>query len=154
MKVLAKIGFSQSYSYFTWRTHKAEFQEYLSEITRYPDAVRSAVFTSGPYYGPRTGLICVENTHNAGGGSIYPDGTLSAIRAIADEARIPLHMDGARVFHANRNVGHVRGECGDTHRRGFSAVRVRGAQRAVAGFAITVLSPTPKRTVLQARTGA
>jgi starch synthase (maltosyl-transferring) len=37
MKGLAKLGFSQSYTYFTWRTHKAEFQEYLSEITRYPE---------------------------------------------------------------------------------------------------------------------
>ena len=33
MKGLAKLGFSQSYTYFTWRTHKAELQEYLSEIT-------------------------------------------------------------------------------------------------------------------------
>jgi starch synthase (maltosyl-transferring) len=38
MKALAKLGFSQSYSYFTWRTTKAELQEYLSEITGYPEA--------------------------------------------------------------------------------------------------------------------
>jgi starch synthase (maltosyl-transferring) len=37
MKALAKLGFSQSYTYFTWRTRKAELQEYLSEITRYPE---------------------------------------------------------------------------------------------------------------------
>jgi starch synthase (maltosyl-transferring) len=37
MKGLAKLGFSQSYSYFTWRTGKVEFQEYLSEITGYPE---------------------------------------------------------------------------------------------------------------------
>ena len=37
MKALAKIGFSQSYTYFTWRTFKAELQAYLSEITRYPE---------------------------------------------------------------------------------------------------------------------
>jgi len=37
MKGLAKLGFSQSYTYFTWRTHKAELQEYLSEITRHPE---------------------------------------------------------------------------------------------------------------------
>ena len=37
MKVLAKLGFSQSYTYFTWRTSKAELQEYLSEITGYPE---------------------------------------------------------------------------------------------------------------------
>jgi starch synthase (maltosyl-transferring) len=37
LKMLAKAGFSQSYTYFTWRTHKAEFQEYLSELTGYPE---------------------------------------------------------------------------------------------------------------------
>jgi starch synthase (maltosyl-transferring) len=37
MKALAKLGFSQSYTYFTWRTTKAEFSEYLSELTRYPE---------------------------------------------------------------------------------------------------------------------
>src|SRR5499427_7588000 len=33
MKALAKLGFSQSYTYFTWRTGKEELQAYLSEIT-------------------------------------------------------------------------------------------------------------------------
>ena len=37
MKALAKIGFSQSYTYFTWRTTKAELSEYLSELTGYPE---------------------------------------------------------------------------------------------------------------------
>jgi starch synthase (maltosyl-transferring) len=37
MKALAKLGFSQSYTYFTWRTTKAEIQAYLSEITGYPE---------------------------------------------------------------------------------------------------------------------
>jgi glycosidase len=30
---LAKVGFSQSYTYFTWRNHKAELAEYLTELT-------------------------------------------------------------------------------------------------------------------------
>src|SRR5690606_36266320 len=34
MKRLAKIGFSQSYSYFTWRNEKRELQEYLEELTQ------------------------------------------------------------------------------------------------------------------------
>ncbi|PWC56988.1 maltotransferase domain-containing protein [Azospirillum sp. TSO22-1] len=34
MKRLAKIGFQQSYSYFTWRNSKHELTEYLSELTR------------------------------------------------------------------------------------------------------------------------
>ena len=37
MKGLAKLGFTQSYTYFTWRTGKEELQAYLSEITRYPE---------------------------------------------------------------------------------------------------------------------
>jgi starch synthase (maltosyl-transferring) len=37
MKALAKLGFTQSYSYFTWRTAKTELQAYLSEITGYPE---------------------------------------------------------------------------------------------------------------------
>ncbi len=35
---LAKIGFTQSYTYFTWRTGKNELQEYLTELTRTPIA--------------------------------------------------------------------------------------------------------------------
>jgi starch synthase (maltosyl-transferring) len=37
MKALAKLGFTQSYTYFTWRTGKKEFEEYLTELTRYPE---------------------------------------------------------------------------------------------------------------------
>ena len=37
MKALAKLGFTQSYTYFTWRTAKEELQAYLSEITGYPE---------------------------------------------------------------------------------------------------------------------
>src|SRR5581483_10436353 len=37
MKALAKLGFSQSYTYFTWRTGKDELQNYLTEITGYPE---------------------------------------------------------------------------------------------------------------------
>jgi starch synthase (maltosyl-transferring) len=34
MKHLAKVGFSQSYTYFTWRNFKAELTDYLTELTR------------------------------------------------------------------------------------------------------------------------
>jgi starch synthase (maltosyl-transferring) len=33
---LAKVGFSQSYTYFTWRTEKAELADYLRELTSPP----------------------------------------------------------------------------------------------------------------------
>ena len=34
MRYLAKAGFSQSYTYFTWRNHASELREYLTELTR------------------------------------------------------------------------------------------------------------------------
>jgi starch synthase (maltosyl-transferring) len=34
MKALAKVGFTQSYTYFTWRNSKAEMAEYLTELTQ------------------------------------------------------------------------------------------------------------------------
>jgi starch synthase (maltosyl-transferring) len=38
MKVLAKAGFTQSYTYFTWRNEKQELIDYFTEITRPPVA--------------------------------------------------------------------------------------------------------------------
>lgn len=47
-----------------------------------------------------TALICLENTHNAGGGTIYPLSTIEKIRAVAVKHGIPMHLDGARLFNA------------------------------------------------------
>ena len=38
MKALAKVGFTQSYTYFTWRNFKHELEEYLKELTQPPVA--------------------------------------------------------------------------------------------------------------------
>jgi len=50
MKALAKLGFTQSYTYFTWRTGKEELQAYLSELTGYPEReyFRSNFFVNTP----------------------------------------------------------------------------------------------------------
>ncbi len=50
MKALAKLGFSQSYTYFTWRTEKEEIQAYLSELTGFPerDFYRPNFFVTTP----------------------------------------------------------------------------------------------------------
>jgi threonine aldolase len=47
-----------------------------------------------------TALICIENTHNAGGGTIYPLSTIEKVRALAVKHGIPMHLDGARLFNA------------------------------------------------------
>ncbi|HUR41050.1 MAG TPA: alpha-1,4-glucan--maltose-1-phosphate maltosyltransferase [Verrucomicrobiae bacterium] len=51
---LAKIGFSQSYTYFTWRNTRAEFIEYLTELTQGPpkDFYRPHFFVNTPDINP------------------------------------------------------------------------------------------------------
>jgi threonine aldolase len=48
----------------------------------------------------QTALICLENTHNSGGGTIYPLATIERIRTVASTHGIPMHLDGARLFNA------------------------------------------------------
>ena len=50
MKALAKAGFTQSYSYFTWRNTKAELIEYFTELTQteMKDYYRANLFPNTP----------------------------------------------------------------------------------------------------------
>jgi len=50
MRALAKAGFTQSYTYFTWRNTKSELTEYLTELTGYParEYFRPNFFTNTP----------------------------------------------------------------------------------------------------------
>lgn len=50
MKGLAKLGFAQSFSYFPWRTGKWELEQYLGELSRYPerDFYRANLFVNTP----------------------------------------------------------------------------------------------------------
>jgi threonine aldolase len=54
---------------------------------------------------PRTGLICLENTHNQCGGIVLGEEDLASVRAIADRHGLPIHMDGARLFNAAVGLG-------------------------------------------------
>src|SRR5258708_39078144 len=50
MKALAKAGFTQSYTYFTWRVFKDEIQDYLEELTQSPlaDYMRGNLWPNAP----------------------------------------------------------------------------------------------------------
>jgi len=54
MHRLAKVGFSQSYTYFTWRHTKAEFTDYLTELSTTPlkDYFRPHFFVNTPDINP------------------------------------------------------------------------------------------------------
>jgi threonine aldolase len=52
------------------------------------------------YYRAEAGLISLENTHNRGGGTVTPLEVMEEIWDGARNAGLPVHLDGARVFHA------------------------------------------------------
>lgn len=54
---------------------------------------------------PPTRLICLENTHNRGGGKIYPIEKIKAIHDLAIQRGLKLHLDGARLFNASVATG-------------------------------------------------
>jgi threonine aldolase len=62
-------------------------------------AVESAIRPK-VYYRPQTALICLENTVNMAGGTVYPTELANEICDRAHERDIHVHLDGARVFNA------------------------------------------------------
>jgi threonine aldolase len=53
------------------------------------------------YHTVATKALSVEQTHNRGGGAVYPIATLKELRALADAHSLLVHCDGARVWNAH-----------------------------------------------------
>lgn len=49
---------------------------------------------------PPTSLVCIENTHNRAGGRCYSLENLNDLHNFSKNSKIPLYMDGARLFNA------------------------------------------------------
>jgi threonine aldolase len=62
------------------------------------------------YYMERTAAIFIENTHNFCGGTVYSAAELDEVALFAQEYKLALHMDGARVFNASVASGMSAGE--------------------------------------------
>lgn len=58
-----------------------------------------------PYRTRVVDLVAVENTHQVGGGTVYPLERLEAIRKVAADAGLPVYLDGARIFNAGAASG-------------------------------------------------
>jgi len=50
---------------------------------------------------PTTKLVCAENTHNRGGGSVWPLTHIHEVAATARKHHLRLHLDGARLWNAS-----------------------------------------------------
>jgi threonine aldolase len=64
-----------------------------------PDAVAAAVRKKDVHF-PRTALVCLENTHNRGGGVVLDQAKVEAVCAVAHKHGAKTHLDGARLFNA------------------------------------------------------
>ena len=49
---------------------------------------------------PQTGLICLENTHNRAGGTVFPLKEIEKISELARRKGLRMHLDGARLWNA------------------------------------------------------
>jgi len=58
----------------------------------------------------QTGLICLENTNNLGGGTVMTGPECEEICREAHNAGLPVHMDGARIFNASVAAGETVAE--------------------------------------------
>lgn len=62
------------------------------------DVVRA--IRPGDRHHPPTSLVWVENTHNMHGGVVVPLPAMQAVRDLARERALPVHLDGARLWNA------------------------------------------------------
>ncbi|KAF5045411.1 L-allo-threonine aldolase [anaerobic digester metagenome] len=49
---------------------------------------------------PNTRLVCIENTHNRGGGIVWTPKEVEAVAKVAHDHGLKVHCDGARIFNA------------------------------------------------------
>lgn len=82
----------------------------MPRIARGEDGILSwkaieAVIRPKIYYDSQTALVCLENTHNMAGGTLYPTKAVEEICGQAHAAGLKVHLDGARVFNAAVALG-------------------------------------------------
>jgi threonine aldolase len=63
------------------------------------ETLRRAIKKPNPHF-PNPALVVVENTHNRGGGSVWPLDQVAEVTEVARDAGLKLHLDGARLMNA------------------------------------------------------
>lgn len=64
-----------------------------------------AVIRPKIYYDSQTALVCLENTSNMAGGTVYPTDRVNEICDEAHKLGLKVHLDGARIFNAATALG-------------------------------------------------
>ena len=68
------------------------------------DQVEAAIRVEDVHY-PVSRLVIIENTHNRGGGTVFPLKNIIRIREVATRKGLRMHMDGARLWNASVACG-------------------------------------------------
>jgi threonine aldolase len=69
------------------------------------EQVRAALDPDEPYDVEVVDLVCLENTSGHAGGTVMDVEDFRAIRKVAEEAGVAVHLDGARIFNASAASG-------------------------------------------------
>lgn len=64
-----------------------------------PEELRALLRPANIHF-PEPALLCLENTHNLAGGVVLAPGRVRELAAVAREAGLAVHLDGARLFNA------------------------------------------------------
>jgi len=70
-----------------------------------PSRIEKVIRDSSDHHRPATRLIWIENTHNRGGGSVYPLEVVKEIFRVARKNNLLVYMDGARLLNAAIALG-------------------------------------------------
>ena len=72
----------------------------ILDASQIEEAIRPA-----DHHFPVTRLVCLENTHNRGGGSVFPVEKMAEIYRLAKSKGLLVHLDGARLWNASVATG-------------------------------------------------
>jgi threonine aldolase len=95
----AELGAAAVFAGITFRTWKAT--RGLLDL----DAITELIAPDAGPYLVSTAAIAVENTHNFGGGTVQPADQVRAVRELARQHGLGLHLDGARLWNAHVATG-------------------------------------------------
>jgi threonine aldolase len=74
------------------------------------DEISTAIHANSAYYVAPTGLIALENSHNLAGGTLLTGERTAEICERAHALKLPVHLDGARIFNAAVALGQTVAE--------------------------------------------
>jgi threonine aldolase len=91
--VLYEAGAGPANAGVTWRTVADEAGSFdAGDVER--------LIAAGAHHQPQVTAISLEDTHMAAGGAVWDPDRLAAVGEVARSHRLPVHLDGARLWHA------------------------------------------------------